>query len=201
MKKGYLAIFIIVFVLVVDQVVKIWIKTTMVLGQEIHIADWFIIHFTENNGMAFGFEFGAKWGKYILSVFRIVAVVAIAFYMRNIIRKNAPTGVIIGFALIFSGAVGNILDSIYYGVIFGDSLYQVAQFMPEGGGYSSLLQGRVVDMLYFPILKTNYPNWSPINAGEPFIFFRPVFNIADSAITGGILLMLTFYRDFFKKEL
>ncbi len=201
MKKGYLAIFIIVFVLVVDQVVKIWIKTNMVLGQEIHVADWFIIHFTENNGMAFGFEFGDKWGKYILSIFRIVAVVAIAFYMRTIIRKNAPTGVVIGFALIFSGAVGNILDSIYYGIIFGDSLYQVAQFMPEGGGYSSFLQGRVVDMLYFPIIKTTYPEWAPFNAGQPFIFFRPVFNIADSAITGGILLMLTFYRDFFKKEL
>lgn len=201
MKKGYLAIFIIVFVLLVDQIVKIWIKTTMVLGQEIHVANWFIIHFTENNGMAFGFEFGEKWGKYILSIFRIVAVVAIAFYMRNIIRKNAPTGVVIGFALIFAGAVGNILDSMYYGIIFGDSLYQVAEFMPKGGGYSSFLQGRVVDMLYFPIVKTTYPSWSPINAGEPFIFFRPVFNIADSAITGGILLMLTLYRGFFKKEL
>lgn len=200
-KKGNLAIGIILFILIVDQVFKIWIKTTMVLGQEIHIADWFIIHFTENNGMAFGFEFGDKWGKYVLSIFRIVAVVAIAFYMRTMIQKKAPTGVIIGFALIFAGAVGNILDSVYYGIIFGDSLYHVAEFMPEGGGYSSFLQGRVVDMLYFPILKTTYPTWFPINAGQPFIFFRPVFNIADSAITGGILLMLVFYRDFFKKAL
>ncbi len=200
MKKGHLAVIIIALVLIIDQTVKIWIKTSMVLGQEIRVANWFIIHFTENNGMAFGLEFAGKFGKYLLSIFRIVAVVAIAIYIKVLVKKGAPRGVIIGFALIFAGAVGNILDSIFYGMVFSDSLYQTAQFLPAGGGYSSFLQGRVVDMLYFPLIKTTYPDWFPINAGQPFIFFRPVFNIADSAITSGILLMLIFYRNFFKNN-
>lgn len=201
MKKGHLAILIIFLVLIADQTLKIWIKTTMVLGQEIRIADWFIIHFTENNGMAFGLEFAGKLGKYLLSIFRIVAVVAIVFYLKTIIKNGAPWGVVVGFALIFAGAVGNILDSVFYGMFFEDSLYQVSTFLPEGGGYSSFLQGRVVDMLYFPLIKSTYPSWSPINPGESFIFFRPVFNIADSAISSGIILMLGFYRSFFKNNL
>ncbi len=170
----------------------------MVLGQEIRVADWFIIHFTENNGMAFGLEFAGKIGKYILTIFRIVAVAAIAFYLKVLVKQEAPRGVVIGFALIFAGAVGNIIDSVLYGMIFSDSLYHVAQFMPEGGGYSSFLQGRVVDMLYFPLIKSTYPSWIPFTGGQPMVFFRPVFNIADSAITSGILLMLIFYRNFFK---
>lgn len=201
MKKEHLAILIIFLVLILDQTSKIWIKTTMVLGQEIRIADWFIIHFTENNGMAFGLEFAGKLGKYFLSIFRIVAVVAIVFYLKNIIKNGAPYGVVVGFALIFAGAVGNILDSVFYGIFFEDSLYQVSKFLPEAGGYSSFLQGRVVDMLYFPLIKSTYPSWSPINPGESFIFFRPVFNIADSAISSGIILMVGFYRSFFKNNL
>ncbi len=200
MKKGHIALLIVFSVLLIDQVVKIWIKTTMVLGQEIRVADWFIIHFTENNGMAFGLEFAGKTGKYILTIFRIAAVSAIGFYINHLIKTKAPIGVVIGFSLIFAGAVGNIIDSMFYGLIFEDSLYRVSGVFPSGGGYSSFLQGRVVDMFYFPIIKGVYPSWSPIYAGQPFIFFRPVFNIADSAITSGIMWMLIFHRNFFKNN-
>ncbi|MFP3861277.1 MAG: lipoprotein signal peptidase, partial [Bacteroidales bacterium] len=176
------ALIITLSILVVDQVFKIWIKTNLMLGEEIPVFnDWFIIHFTENNGMAFGMEFFGKKGKVFLSLFRIVAVIGIGWYLRYLIKQKSPMGMIACVSLIFAGAIGNIIDSVFYGVIFNDSYHQVAQLFPEDGGYSSLLHGKVVDMLYFPVLKGHYPEWFPFKANDPFIFFRPVFNIADSA--------------------
>ena len=193
------SVIIILIILFIDQVFKIWIKTHMILGQDYKIlGDWFIIHFTENNGMAFGMEFWGKNGKIFLTLFRIIAVVGIGWYMKVLIKQNAPKMVVISIALIMAGALGNILDSVFYGVIFDESFYQVAEFMPNDGGYSTWLQGRVVDMLYFPLLKGHYPDWFPFWANKEFIFFRPVFNIADSAITIGVANILIFERSFFK---
>ena len=193
------SIILIILILIIDQTIKIWIKTHMILGQEYKIlGDWFIIHFTENNGMAFGMEFWGKNGKVILTLFRILAVVGIGWYIRMLIKQNAPKMVILSIALIMAGALGNIIDSVFYGVIFDESFYQVAEFLPSDGGYATLLQGRVVDMLYFPILKGYYPDWFPFWGGQRFIFFRPVFNIADSAITIGVAYILLFERSFFR---
>jgi signal peptidase II len=168
----------------------------MSLGQEIVIfKDWFIIHFVENNGMAFGFEFAGEYGKLFLSLFRIVAVIAIGWYLFKFSnRKEISFGFLASVALIFAGAIGNIIDSLFYGMIFNHSYGQVADFLPEGGGYSSFLHGRVVDMFYFPIIQTTLPEWFPFWGGDDLVFFRPVFNIADSSITAGILLVLLFYR-------
>lgn len=185
--------------LVLDQVVKIWIKTHMMLGEEFSVfGNWFKILFVENNGMAFGMELGeGKWGKTILSLFRIVAVGGIGWYILRLIREKAPTGVLFSFALIFCGAIGNIFDSLFYGLIFNDSHYQVATLFPAEGGYASFLHGRVVDMLYFPLFQGIFPSWVPIWGGQEFIFFRPVFNLADSYITIGVLILILFYRHFF----
>ncbi len=193
------SIAIILLILIIDQIFKFWIKTNMVLGQEYNIlGNLFIIHFTENNGMAFGMEFWGKNGKIFLTLFRIVAVIGIGWYLKILINQKAPQMVIISISLILAGALGNIIDSVFYGVIFDESFYQVASFMPQDGGYSTWLQGRVVDMLYFPILKGQYPEWFPFLANKPFIFFRPVFNIADSSITAGVAYILIFERSFFK---
>jgi len=202
LSKGNIAILTILLVLLADQVLKFWVKTTMMMGQEHHIfGNWFILHFTENNGMAFGLEFGKEIGKYVLSIFRIVAVTFIGIYIARIIKKEVPLGFVIAVALIFAGATGNIIDSAFYGLIFEHSNYQLSAFLPEAGGYAGFLQGRVVDMLYFPVINGHWPSWSPINPTEQFIFFRPVFNLADSAITGGMTLIIAFYRDTLKKEL
>ena len=190
---------LILLVLIIDQALKIWIKTHMILGQEYEIlGNWFIIHFTENNGMAFGMEFWGKNGKIFLTLFRIIAVIGIGWYLKTLIKQNAPKMVIISIAMIMAGAIGNILDSIFYGVIFDESFYQIAEFMPRDGGYSAWLQGRVVDMFYFPIFNGHYPSWFPFWANQEFIFFRPVFNIADSSITIGVAYILLFERSFFK---
>jgi signal peptidase II len=191
----------IVVLLILDQTLKIWIKTNMMLRESYLIfGDWFQIFFIENNGMAFGMELEGEWGKMLLSLFRIIAVSGIGWYLYDICKKKAPLGVIIAISLIFAGAMGNIIDSAFYGMIFNDSEFQVAQFMPEGGGYSSFLHGKVVDMLYFPLIEGNFPEWFPFWKGEHFIFFRPVFNIADSYITIGVAFILLFQRNYFVKE-
>jgi len=195
------SIIIILLVLFFDQVLKIWIKTNMMLGDEFIITkNWFIIHFVENNGMAFGLEFGDSIGKYFLSVFRIIAVGAIGWYIAKLWKREVPFGVIACFSFIMAGAIGNILDSAFYGLIFNESYGQVATLFPPGGGYSSFLQGRVVDMFYFPLFSGNYPAWLPFVGGNDFIFFRPVFNLADSSITVGIISILIFYRHFFDEK-
>ena len=188
--------------LILDQIVKIWIKTHMMLGEEISVfGDWFKILFVENNGMAFGMELSdGKIGKTILSLFRIVAVGGIGWYINRLIHQKAPQGVIFSFALIFCGAIGNIIDSLFYGIIFNDSHYQIATLFPTDGGYSSFLHGKVVDMLYFPLVEGTFPTWFPIWGGEDFLFFRPVFNIADSYITIGVAILLLFYRKFFATQ-
>jgi signal peptidase II len=203
MKKSklWLVSGIIVLILLIDQAVKIWIKTHMALGDSVPVfGNWFYIFFTENPGMAFGMKFGGAIGKVVLSVFRIVLVAFIGVYIFKLLKKNVSTGVVIGIALIFTGAVGNIIDSLFYGLIFGDSTGQIASLLSPGGGYAPFLQGRVVDMLYFPIIETTFPAWVPLYGGEEFIFFRPIFNIADAAITVGVLYLILFkYKYFLKK--
>ncbi len=197
-KQSLLIIFL---VLLADQALKFWIKTHMYLGQEIPIAgSWFIIHFVENPGMAFGMEFGGNYGKLLLSIFRIGAVIAIGYYLFSIIRQNTNTLMVIALSLIFAGAIGNIIDSIFYGVLFSSSEFQLAQFMPKEGGYGTLLHGRVVDMFYFPILRGHFPSWFPLYGGEEFEFFRPVFNLADSSISIGVAFFILFQKKIFKNN-
>ncbi len=202
MKAYAKPLLLILLVLLVDQVSKFWIKMNMTLGQEFKVlGDWFIIHFTENNGMAFGLEFGGDWGKLALSLFRIVAVIAIAYGIHYMIKHKYHQGFILCVALIFAGAMGNIIDSALYGVIFSESTwFTTAELFPAGGGYSSFLHGKVVDMLYFPLIKGTFPVWLPFWGGEEFMFFRPVFNIADSAITVGVILILLNQKKYFKED-
>lgn len=198
MRKPLIIIFI---VLLLDQLVKIYIKTHFFLGEEVHVfGDWFILHFTENNGMAYGMEFGGNWGKLFLSVFRIVAVATIGWYLWTLTKQKEDKIYIVCISLIFAGAVGNIIDSAFYGMLFSDSNYEVARFMPEEGGYSGFLHGKVVDMLYFPVLKGHFPAWFPIWGSEDFIFFRPVCNIADVSISFGVALIIIFQKRFFAKK-
>jgi signal peptidase II len=188
-------IFITTAILVLaDQILKIWIKTHMKLGQEFQIFDWFIIHFTENNGMAFGMEFGGATGKMFLTLFRIIVVTAGIYYVKSIVKPHFPNGALIALGLIIGGAIGNIIDSSFYGLVFNESYNNVANFLPQNGGYAPFLHGKVVDMFYFPLINSHFPNWLPIWGGEHFIFFRPIFNIADAGISVGIFLILLFYR-------
>ena len=191
------ALLLIFSILIVDQIVKIIVKTNMVIGDEIPVlGNRFRIHFLENNGMAFGMEWGGKTGKVALSVFRMVAIVGISWYLDSIIKKNAHTGLILSVSAIIAGAAGNLIDSAFYGMIFSESWHTPAVLFPEGGGYSSFLHGRVVDMLYFPVIDSHWPDWSPFRPGQTLIFFRPVFNLADTSITTGVLAILVFQKRF-----
>lgn len=197
--KPFFAIFLI---LLADQVLKFWIKLNMSLGQEYKIfGNWAIIHFTENNGMAFGMEFGGEAGKLALTLFRIAAVCGIGYGLIHMIKKKYHRGLIMNLALIFAGAMGNIIDSTFYGIIFSESsYYEPARLFPAEGGYSSLFHGKVVDMFYLPIIEGVLPQWLPVWGGEDFIFFRPVFNLADSAISIGVILILIYQKRYFKEE-
>ena len=189
--KGWGAALIVMLLLILDQALKIWIKTHMQLHESIEITPWFYLYFTENAGMAFGIE---VIGKLFLSVFRIVAVGFIGYYLYKIVKENYRIGFIVCISLILAGALGNIIDSVFYGVIFDHSYGQLATFMPEAGGYASWFHGKVVDMLYFPLFSFYWPEWMPVVGGEEFVFFRPIFNLADSAITVGVVLLLICYR-------
>ena len=196
--KGKGAVCIVILLLLLDQILKIWIKTHLELHESIKITSWCYLYFTENPGMAFGIE---VIGKLFLSIFRIVAVGFIGYYLYSLVKKNYPFGFIACVSLILAGAIGNIIDSVFYGVIFDHSFGQVATLFPEGGGYAGWLHGKVVDMFYFPLIETTWPDWLPIWGGQEFIFFRPIFNLADSAICVGVFLLLLFYRNTFSKSL
>lgn len=190
---------LILAILVIDQATKLYIKTHFMLGEEVHVFDWFRILFVENEGMAWGAKIPGAYGKIILTSFRIVAIGLIGYWLWDSIQKKAPEILIISVALILSGAIGNILDSVFYGVIFDSSLGQVATLFAEQP-YGELLKGKVVDMLYFPLYNDTLPSWIPIWGGERFVFFEPVFNIADMAISTGFGLLLVFNKKAFPKE-
>lgn len=173
----------------------------MYLGEEIEITRWFLIHFTENNGMAFGMELGGDYGKLFLSVFRIVFVSAMAWYLHKLVKEKGSPMFITIISLVFAGAIGNIIDSVFYGVIFSSSEFgTIAQMFPAEGGYSSLLHGKVVDMFYFPLISGRFPEWLPVWGGESFLFFRPVFNLADASISVGVILWILFQKKIYPEE-
>ena len=200
LKKYRLPIITVFVVLLIDQVIKLYIKSHYPHGEVTRvIGDWFRITFTENPGMAFGLEFGGNYGKLALSAFRIVAVFIGIFYIKKIVNEGEHKGFIICVALILAGALGNIIDSAFYGLIFSATNdYDVAQFMPIEGGYAGFLHGQVVDMFYFPIYRGQFPSWFPIWGGEPFEFFNAIFNVADMAISFGVGIILVFQKWFFK---
>lgn len=196
--KGRIALLIIFSVLIIDQIIKVWVKTGMYYHESIRIADWFFIYFTENNGMAFGMEI---IGKLFLTSFRIIAVIAIGWFLYKFVKQGMKTGFIVCIAMIMAGALGNIIDCVFYGVIFSESTHaQLATFLPEGGGYAPWLYGKVVDMFYFPIIDTHWPQWMPFVGGEHFIFFSPIFNFADASISCGIVALLLFYSKYLNES-
>ena len=189
---GKLAIALIFILLVIDQTIKVLVKTNMELGQAIHITDWFQILFIENNGMAYGMPF---FNKLVLSLFRIVAIGAIGFYLWRVVHTKHKRGYVIALAMVLAGAAGNIFDSMFYGLVFDQSTYySVSHVVPFGSGYAPFLYGRVVDMFYFPLIVTHYPDWFPFHAGDEFIFFSPVFNFADACISVSVVAIFLFYR-------
>jgi signal peptidase II len=206
------ALFIILLVILVDQAVKIYVKTHFYYQEQVPIfgeGEHAFIHFTENNGMAFGMEFGSgtaeegiNWGKLFLSIFRILAVAGIGWYLWDLVKKGAHKGLIAAIAFVFAGALGNIIDSCFYGLIFSDSEHtlEVAQLFPPGGGYAGFLHGKVVDMFYFPLFEGHFPQWFPWWGGESFTFFSPVFNVADSSITIGVFMIIIFQKRFFSRK-
>lgn len=209
--KGRIALLIIFSVLIIDQVIKVAVKTQMYwhqsenaikwiyekLGIGAEPPTWFYLYFTENNGMAFGMEI---FGKLFLTLFRIVAVAVIGWALYKFVKKGMKTGFIVCVALILTGALGNIIDSVFYGVLFNESTHsQLATFMPEGGGYAPLFYGKVVDMFYFPIIETRWPEWMPFIGGNSFVFFSPIFNFADAAISCGVIAILLFYNKYWNE--
>ncbi len=205
MKKGWQVALFIFLILLADQLLKVYIKTHYYLGEEHNVLGrFFRLHFVENPGMAWGWKFGGDWGKIILTLFRLVAVILGIFYMRSIIQKKYHPGFIICAALIFAGAAGNLIDSMFYGMIFNNSdffLRNIAVLFPKGGGYAGFLHGQVVDMLYFPLIQSHFPSWFPFWGGEDFEFFSPVFNIADASISVGVIAILLWQKKFFPKPI
>jgi len=191
------ASFIIILVLLIDQISKVYIKTNFILGEEIPVFDWFSILFVENEGMAWGAKIPGEYGKLFLTLFRLVAIVGIGYWLWDSVRKRASRVLVVSIALIFAGAFGNIVDSVFYGIIFDDSHNQLASFMPADGGYGTLFHGKVVDMLYFPLWKGYLPDWLPFWGGNYFTFFEPVFNVADTSISVGVILLLLFHKKAF----
>jgi signal peptidase II len=190
--KGWLAVILVTVILLIDQAIKVWVKTHMALHESIHITDWFYIAFIENNGMAYGMQLGSKL---LLSLFRIVAISLLIYYVWLQTRRQVRTGYLVCLSMILAGAIGNLVDCMFYGLVFeASNSYTVAGLVPFGEGYSSFLMGKVVDMFYFPLIVTTYPEWSPISPGEEFIFFSPVFNFADAAISVGVVTLFLFYR-------
>ncbi len=206
-KKNNWIWWLVLAIVAADQALKIWVKLNMPYGSEIYlIGDWFRLHFIENEGMAYGMTFGGEYGKLALSLFRIVAVILLTFLLNYLRKKeDVPRGLLICFGAILAGALGNILDSAFYGLIFTASYPGALSFLvPFGEGYAPFLYGHVVDMFYLPIWEGVYPEWMPWIGGKPFLFFNPVFNIADASISLGVVALMLFYRDFFiekdKKE-
>lgn len=197
-KKGCWAILVIIVILLADQALKIWIKTHLALGDEIRITNWFRLRFVENAGMAMGIE---VIGKLFLSIFRIIVSGAVIYYLVHLVKRNFSTGYIICVSIIFAGAIGNIIDSIFYGVIFSDSTpYHIATLFPSEGGYGTWLRGKVVDMFYFPLFEFRWPSWIPQIGGQEFIFFRYIFNLADAAISTGFIMLILFFRSTLSKS-
>lgn len=191
--KAWIAIAIVVAILLIDQIIKIEVKTNMTLGEAKRVTDWFYIEFIENNGMAYGMKF---INKLVLSLFRLFAIGFIGYYLAKIIKKNEPPiGYIVLIAMVLAGAAGNLIDCLFYGLIFDASTpFTVSQFVPFGEGYSTFLHGKVVDMFYFPIIQTTWPEWMPYVGGSEYVFFSPVFNFADACISVGVVTLLLFYR-------
>ncbi len=195
------SILVIILVLLIDQITKIYIKTHFSLHEEVKVFDWFRIVFVENKGMAWGFELPGNYGKLVLTLFRLVAITGIGYWLYDSVRKNSPAILTFCIALIFAGAFGNIIDSLFYGIFFGESTnIDVASFLPEEGGYESIFYGKVVDMIQFTFYDDLLPEWIPFWGGQHFSFFDPVFNIADSAISIGVFLLIIFYKKAFPKQ-
>lgn len=191
--KGRVATLIVVAILLIDQAIKIWVKTSMSLHESIHVTDWFYITFIENNGMAFGMQLGSK---IVLSLFRILAIIALGYYIWLQVRRQARTGYIVCLSMVLAGAAGNLIDCLFYGLVFNaSSPYYLSYFVPFGTGYAPFLMGKVVDMFYFPLIETEWPLWMPFVGGDHFVFFSPVFNFADASISVSVVLLLLFYRE------
>ena len=190
--KGRMAVLVVLAVLLIDQMIKIWVKTSMTLHESIHVTDWFYITFIENNGMAFGMQLGSK---IVLSLFRVIAISALGYYIWLEVKRNAKTGYLVCLSLVLAGAAGNLIDCMFYGLVFNaSSPYYLSYFVPFGTGYAPFLMGKVVDMFYFPLIETEWPTWMPFVGGDHFVFFSPVFNFADSCISVSVVWILLFYR-------
>lgn len=191
-RRGWTAVSIIAAILIIDQIIKIWVKTSMTLHEQIDILSWFKIVFIENNGMAYGMEIGSKL---VLSLFRIVAIAVLGYYIYGQVKRQARWGYIICLSMVIAGAAGNLLDSMFYGLVFNaSSEFYTSYWVPFGTGYAPFLMGKVVDMFYFPLIVTTWPDWVPFVGGNPYVFFSPIFNFADASISVGVVLLLIGYR-------